>query len=291
MSQRLAVVAGIILTLAVGYSGEKDDRADLPQHNTSHQARDGVLIVLGENHAEQSSPHEDGTHNEPPHWYAMPEWWLCILGIPSLLVLGWQTNESRRAANAAKDAARAALKNTEAVMLAERAWITVLPHVWSPEFYPLWEQGDPVPLDANRMLPFFHRFAADIKNVGKTPATIDSVSLQFIRIQSLSGLRAEPDFGDISPQNGYFAEPGNEPLIISAFLSPNQGTISKSEFAEICDGKAFLYAYGVVRYHDVHGSGHETRFGYAYHRPQGGAVNFEKAGFRRDGPKAYNRTT
>jgi hypothetical protein len=54
-------------------------------------------------------------------WYAQPEWWLFILGIPTLFVIGWQSGETRKSANAAKDAAKAALLNAQAIINAERA--------------------------------------------------------------------------------------------------------------------------------------------------------------------------
>ena len=38
----------------------------------------------------------------PSHWYASPEWWLCILGVPTLLFIGRQTKATARAARAAE---------------------------------------------------------------------------------------------------------------------------------------------------------------------------------------------
>jgi hypothetical protein len=71
------------------------------------------------------APHEQSAKTEPPHWYALPEWWLFMLGVPTLGVLCWQAQESRRAATAAKDAAYAALLNAKALIISERPWLLV----------------------------------------------------------------------------------------------------------------------------------------------------------------------
>jgi hypothetical protein len=187
--------------------------------------------------------------------------------------------------------AESSRRSADAIILNERAWITVLPYIWSPEFYPLWEEGDPVPANPMGMHPVVHQFPAKIKNVGKTPAIIDGVAMRYVRIASLSSLSTEPDYGEISPWNGYFLIPDDDETAIAGNLSHNSGMMSMAEVAEVRRQDAFLYAYGTVKYRDVYESQHETRFGYLYHSPQGGAINFEKATFRRGGPEAYNRTT
>jgi hypothetical protein len=58
-------------------------------------------------------------------WYAKPEWYLVILGVPTLIFIGWQAWETKVAAEAARDAARAASLNTEAFINSERPWLVV----------------------------------------------------------------------------------------------------------------------------------------------------------------------
>ena len=63
----------------------------------------------------------------------------------------------------------------------------------------------------------------------------------------------------------------------------------------------FLYAFGIVKYSDVYGILHETRFGYRYQMPDTHmimrdgvieTVSTGKAVFRNDGlPSAYNGHT
>jgi hypothetical protein len=52
----------------------------------------------------------------PPHWYTNPEWWLFIVGVPSLVFLGIQMNASVQAARASTDSANA-------LVATERAWL------------------------------------------------------------------------------------------------------------------------------------------------------------------------
>jgi hypothetical protein len=117
--------------------------------------------------------------------------------------------------------------SVEVMVNAERAWVTVLPYVWSPEFYPLWEQGDPIPVNPMGMHPVMHQFPAKIKNVGKTPAKIEELAIRYVRIPNLATLKSEPDYGEISLQNGYFLIPNDDEIAMTGILSPNAGMMSK----------------------------------------------------------------
>lgn len=62
-----------------------------------------VFPYIGE---QTSAPQTASAKAEPQHWYTSAEWWLFILSIPTLIVLGWQAKETRRAAEAARDSIR-----------------------------------------------------------------------------------------------------------------------------------------------------------------------------------------
>jgi hypothetical protein len=49
-------------------------------------------------------------------WYASPEWWLVILGFPTIIFVAWQAIATRQAAVAAQ-------ASTDVVINSERAWI------------------------------------------------------------------------------------------------------------------------------------------------------------------------
>jgi hypothetical protein len=85
---------------------------------------------------------------EPPPWYQSPEWWLFIIGVPTLIFIGVQAFASKKAADAA-------LLNSEALIASERPWLVVLP--------------EPVDPDGEE-LPHLYRLRAT--NIGNTPAQL-----------------------------------------------------------------------------------------------------------------------
>jgi hypothetical protein len=215
-----------------------------------------------------------------------------IVGICSLIYLRRQTEATLIAANAA-------LTQANHIATSERAWIEVLPYIWSPDFYPRWEQGDPVPEGPMGIAPISHLFQAQIKNVGRTPARIEGISVRYVRSsRKLDQMGSEPDYGEMSTED-FFLLPNTE-MQVTATLSPERGTLTKSQIEGIRNGTEVLFAYGIIKYRDVYNSLHETRFGYAYRTPETHyilkdgkvePISFGKAVFAHGGPAAYNRVT
>jgi len=172
------------------------------------------------------------------------EWWLFLATVATLLVIGYQTMQTKRAADAANKSAAAALLNAQAVINAERAWISVTPHEGSPKFYPIRDKGAPVPDDLVDVLPIAHLFAGKLVNVGQTPAKIEGARIRYIRTpMHPSRLEADPDYGDIA-ENGLFVFP-DEVNTISAELSP-VATLTQTQIEAVQNGDEFLYAFGIV---------------------------------------------
>jgi hypothetical protein len=215
-----------------------------------------------------------------------------IVGICSLIYLRRQTEATLIAANAA-------LAQANHIAASERAWIEVLPYIWSPDFYPRWEQGDPVPEGPVGIAPICHLFQAQIKNVGRTAARIEGISVRYVRSSMKPDqVDSEPDYGEITRED-FFLLPNTE-LQVTATLSPERGTLTKSQIKDIKNGSQFLFAYGIIAYRDVYDGSHETRFGYAYRSPEThyilkdgkvDPISFGKAAFAHGGPAAYNRVT
>jgi hypothetical protein len=225
-------------------------------------------------------------------WYTSPEWWLVILGFPTIIFIAWQAIATRQAAVAAE-------ANTNVIINSERAWVVVKPYKWSPEFFPKWEAGDTKPEGDMGTWPISHRFPAQITNVGRTPAQIEGIAIHYVRLSTNpSQLAAEPNYGEIISQKVLLVP--NDELAVVSTLSPDDGTLTKAQVSAIAAKKEFLYAYGIVKYRDVHEREHETRFGYLYSTPpeyrimkEGKIepISFDKAIFRPGGPPAYNRNT
>lgn len=215
-----------------------------------------------------------------------------VVGICSLVFLRRQTEATRIAADAA-------LAQANHIANSERAWIEVLPYNWSIEFYPKWETGDPVPEGPMGTWPISHRFAAQIKNLGRTPAKIEGIAVRYVRTsRNVRDMDPEPDYGEIDTEQ--FSLLPNSEMAATAILSPGSGVLAKAEVTAIQEGREFLYAYGVVKYRDVYERPHETRFGYAYRTPDSHyilndgkveTISFGKAVFQHAGPAAYNEVT
>lgn len=63
------------------------------------------------------------SENHPPRWYASPEWWLCILALPSLYILWCQMDANQKSSVAASDNAIAAKTSAIAQIASQRAWL------------------------------------------------------------------------------------------------------------------------------------------------------------------------
>lgn len=152
MLKFLAIVA--LFALAIS-PAKKEQRANLPKDNSDSHSPSAVSFVNNE----AAAPNQQCPCAETPRWWQRPEWWLCILGVPTLGFIGWQaraTADAARATQASADAsnkaADSALLNTQLVIKAERPWIVI--SVESPA-------------------PNIFYFKAT--NVGRTPAKITSI--------------------------------------------------------------------------------------------------------------------
>lgn len=178
---------------------------------------------------------------------------------------------------AGADNAKAARDTATGIMESERPWIIISPEPTEPILY-VEQPGDNLR----------NVFVAAAKNAGRTPARLKQFS-------ALYELREDRNF----PQEPSFATPDasfdgvtlvpNDSISIIAFLRPNP-TLTASQRQAIENGTQFLYAYGFVKYEDVYGRTHESRFGYEYYVPQGGTPQALR-GFSRGGPMAYNMST
>ena len=121
MSKWLAIF-GLLLASAPVMPGQPD-QASKPKQSTANQVQKESNPVGATEVDKQASGQTDEAKAEanPPDWYTAlerPEWWLVILGFGTLAVVLWQTVQTKKAA-------QAALLNAQAVIDAERAWLTV----------------------------------------------------------------------------------------------------------------------------------------------------------------------
>jgi hypothetical protein len=179
----------------------------------------------------------------PPVW---SNWAVLVLGgvtawiaLGSLHQLRLQVAANDEAARAANAAAKAAFDATEIaraeLKLSKRAYVRVYPQEVVAE------------LGAGR------RVTCVLTNVGTLPGRLDQFG--YHAVWSTSGLTASPDYSRITPiiENGQTIFPG-ENMIRNLFFEPTD-----SRLRELMPD-AIWWLYGELRYRDVFGEQHRTRF-------------------------------
>ncbi len=218
----------------------------LPQNNAQTQPQSGVTTTQA---ADQNrKPCHDATKSDssPPKWYApleRPEWWLVILGFPTLAVLLWQAIVSGIAA-------RAAAQNIELYINKERARVRI---EMKPLVFP--SESDPT----------FSTVDFTVSVYGQTDAFITS-SLCVAYIFPWSVLNNQ-ELGEqvMFPIHSL-------PSVISANAPPVECSVSTgltggSDNIFIEEAKAkrmFVGMRGFIKYKDVFDRERETAFRYVW---------------------------
>lgn len=94
----LAVASG----LTVANPHQKDGSTAAKQSKGQDTGSPAVSFVCNQT----AAPDAKTANNEPPHWYRSPEWWLCILGVPTLYFIARQTGATRKAVEVSRDSIR-----------------------------------------------------------------------------------------------------------------------------------------------------------------------------------------
>jgi hypothetical protein len=238
------------------------------------------------NYYKQSSPCGD-----------LPSWLEAIATILLVAVAGWQMGFIRRSTAATEEASKAARDNAfaakesakateEYVKISERAlvdvqrpWVLVFEVKWPSGVFPM-----PAELDAT---PRVVTMRISYKNFGPTPAWITDSFILMIKTENMDYLPTEPLYLWGGLENEIPVAPNGATPEIGIALAPKM-MLTPEEIRQIERRESFIYAYGIVKYRDVHNREHETRWGSIYFVPRG----FDQVrGFRMAGPKAYNRHT
>jgi hypothetical protein len=193
---------------------------------------------------------------------------------------------ARANADAAKDAAETARKQTDHIAAAERAWLTVA-------------MGDAeLPLkDIDDDLIVW--FPPNITNCGRTVAHITKMYLRVRFCDSISGFTYPPRYEDETdqPDDGSHRFYGGRMFDENVLIVPN-GTVAPvrvnltgPELRQMTDGGNIrLYLYGYVEYRTVGTPNARTGFCLSYHIP--GSINDPLEGLPKGwvvyGPGGYN---
>src|SRR5579872_393370 len=165
-----AVMAAITWNLA---QGPKQSPAAHKKAVTQQAQPNPSPVTVVIDNAQRGEPAQ-AAKPESPSGDTSPEWALVIVGIVTFLVIGWQSLETRRSADAVKEsvphqktAADAAFLNAQALINFERPWVMI--------------QIERIPNKAGKATP---TFLAKVFNYGKGPAHVtecSKVTIDFCR--------------------------------------------------------------------------------------------------------------
>jgi hypothetical protein len=279
-----ALIITIVLAFVVYFAPRsKTDEYSQKKGQTSSDQRPSALTAVAAltKQNQQNRPQNNKTtaQAQSPRWYESPEWVLVIVGAITAFVIGWQSWEARKAAEASREAANAALHQANHMVTSERAWL-VLERIDMPHLVPLEE----TPHTQQR----FAHCIFWIKNYGITPARVLAVwsEIRINRsIQEPPG--SAPEYSRTSPIEETYVFPPSKEQPYEARLMPN-GIIRRAERDAIRYGSEFLWLRGCIKYCDVLSPDiskqHETWFCYRYETRTNNPTPFWQPG-----PTKYNK--
>lgn len=255
--------------------------AGKPNKNTANTAQNPhsqSTQPTSESH-KQPDTKQNCAKNKTPHWYASPEWILAIVAVITLLIVGYQSVQMRKAAEAA-------LLNAKAVIHAERPFLVI----------PMGEEFSKIenPILITRVPGEYRRSYCNfkIKNFGRSMAKIIEERLALFH-------GTVPDstiFDRLSPFLEGYAFPPNEVVPHQATFEPD-GRITPQELAEIVTRKRFVWLCGYFRYKDTFdrpdAPEYETRFCFrwVYDQTKSTDPSIHRSFWIMAGPSEYNRAT
>jgi hypothetical protein len=258
-------VLGILVIAILAMSRYTEDRKQSDKDN-AHQSSPATPISPDD--ASETSENADKTEH-PPSWidtFAWPEGatvWALFL---TLLVIAWQSAETREAAKATKKSANAAFLGLEIMMSKERARVSI-------EI-----------LEA--ILTGFPKVKYRIISHGPTHAFIEDtwMATRVIAESEMDWPKSGDIFGWTIPLPPIFKESEIEGEAF-VFLT---GTADFKEGIE--SGKTVLQVMARIEYKDVFGKSHESWAAKYYGIPRD-PIFVTKVLRWREGPKQYNRQT
>jgi hypothetical protein len=120
MLKSLALIVLLAVT-GIRDTGKKNDGSNLAENNGDNKASPTSTVINNQ----ACPPDKDGTSAQSPSWYVSPEWWLCILGVPTLLFIGWQAKATANAAKSVEKQTKELAIQNRNMVARERARISL----------------------------------------------------------------------------------------------------------------------------------------------------------------------
>lgn len=185
------------------------------------------------------------------YWGTVPDWALVIVGIATaiaalltLRVIKCQIEISEKAADAAKDAAIASIKQADSIITSERAYVKISHH----------PPGLKQDSDSSQ-----YSIHLRVKNFGQTPATITKI---FIRDEIVAANKRLPEVPNYTTSNRCTNKESCIFLVREdEFSFFHTIPILENELQEIRRRVQTFYVYGYVDYIDQFGIRHRAGYG------------------------------
>lgn len=262
LSTSLVLVVALLTQSSVPTPPRKQSEAVTRKADSAKQESAAPAISVTNNSpSDKQAEAPDQQQSKPPRLWDI-YWPTLLLVFVGIVAAGI----ALRTLNAIKKTAESTERSVNAFMDAERSLIVIA-----------WENN----LQSYSQAPnggLSHCLTWYAQNVGKSPAFLEAISSRFVLIKGPSELPPEPIYS--TPQQ---LRCESEPVLVGEksgkIYTPLEGAVDYYEVEMRCQtGEYRLYAYGYVKYKDIHDRPHETRFGLLY----------DSDGFRLVGPPAYN---
>jgi hypothetical protein len=263
------VICGLLLLSAVSVSSQPNQAA---QHNENKRAQAGPASVVTpvpvevKPESQQHQPQASGSTPAGnaaikwPRWMSVPDWWLVIVALGTGIVIGLQSRETRRAAEAALESAKAANAQIKVMKDKDRARVAI----------------EVLPLDTlefnfgtNRVLLKVSNFglthALNVRAKGDARAVIFSQQSMAVALAGIYA-RNQHQAPEVEPLPFEFEDLGVS-SVLRAGADP-EGTwaafIFPDEWEEVIarEPKIAIELRGIIDYEDVFGDPHSTKFSY-----------------------------
>lgn len=213
-----ALIATILLALLVYFA---------PRGNSQQPPADGEAKTSNQSSlsSDHSAAEATSTKQEPPGWYKTPEWILVIVGFVTAFVIGWQSWETRRAADAAN-------RNISASMDERRARVEIIAEeVW--------------------LIPGgISHVEVHLSNGG--PTIVSSIEGSAARLFLTSAPDIEPVYAECTDLGFVGTIADNSTSSQRRILLQPEGSLTTDQVSGVIEGKRFVHFYGFVRYRDVY---------------------------------------
>lgn len=221
---RVRIAVFVLCAVAAIMTTQPNNRASLAKDYPQTQSQDRVTTANADDHNCKPCNNSTDSNNNSPKRDAplkRPEWWLVILGFPTLVVLLWQAIVNGIAAKAARD-------GVELQITKERARVRIIADV-------------PILSHTNASVDW------SLENYG---ATYASVHVACVRLVLTPERETVPDY---SKCKGVFVGESMKPDTrqISAPTQLEPDSLTAAQLLGINNGTLFVHLYGFVKYQDL----------------------------------------